>query len=111
MYGLPQAGLLANMLLVSCLDANGYYQCQFTLGMWQHKWRPIIYSLVVEDFGVKTVGLAHTKHLLTILQKYYNITIDWSGELFGGILLAWSYRDKTVDLSMPEYISKTLTHF
>ncbi|KAL7474481.1 hypothetical protein ACHAW6_000454, partial [Cyclotella cf. meneghiniana] len=65
------AGILANKLLSSCLDADGYYQCQFTPGLWHHKWRPITFSLVVDDFGVKTVRLTYAKHLKNTLQKYY----------------------------------------
>ena len=36
MYGLPQAGLLANKLLASRLNLVRYYQCQYTPGLWQH---------------------------------------------------------------------------
>ena len=36
MYGLPQAGFLANELLSKRLEKAGYYQCQFTLGLWRH---------------------------------------------------------------------------
>ena len=53
MYGLPQAGILANNLLIERLDAFGYYPVEFTPGLWRHKWRPIVFSLVVDDFGVK----------------------------------------------------------
>jgi len=41
MYGLPQAGLLANNLLAKRLSKAGYYQYQFTPGLWRHVWRPI----------------------------------------------------------------------
>ncbi|KAL7482667.1 LOW QUALITY PROTEIN: hypothetical protein ACHAW6_012250 [Cyclotella cf. meneghiniana] len=61
--------------IIPCLDADGYYQCQFTLGLWHHKWQPITFSLVVDDFGVKRVGLTHAKHLNTTLHKYYK----WTG--------------------------------
>ena len=97
MYGLPQAGLLANKLLSSRLEAHGYYQCQFTPGLWRHKWRPVTFSLVVDDFGVKTVGLTHAKHLKDALQKYYTVSVDWTGGLFCGISLIWDYHGKTVD--------------
>eukprot|EP01082_Thalassiosira_pseudonana_P004270 g3915.t1 g3915 contig14:1435-2889(-) len=53
MYGLPQAGRLANELLAKRLDTEGYYQCQYTPGLWRHKWRPITFSLVVDDFESK----------------------------------------------------------
>eukprot|EP00804_Cyclotella_cryptica_P026161 CCRYP_013042-RA/>CCRYP_013042-RA protein AED:0.34 eAED:0.28 QI:0/0/0/1/0/0/5/0/633 len=63
MYCLPQAGLLANKLLEKWLNLEGYYHCQYTPGLWHHVWRPITISLVVDNFGIKTVGLTHTKHL------------------------------------------------
>ncbi len=57
MYGLPQAGRLANKLLAKRLDQEGYYQCQYTPGLWRHKWRPITFCLVVDNFGIKTISL------------------------------------------------------
>ncbi len=36
-YGLPQAGVLANDLLHSCLLTEGFYEAAFTLGLWRHK--------------------------------------------------------------------------
>ena len=53
MYGLPQAGILAQKLLEERLNAAGYHQSQYTPGLWTHKWRPICFTLVVDDFGVK----------------------------------------------------------
>ncbi|KAL7474459.1 hypothetical protein ACHAW6_000435, partial [Cyclotella cf. meneghiniana] len=53
MYGLPQAGILANKLLAKRLASAGYYQCQYTPGLWRHVWRPITFCLVVDDFGIK----------------------------------------------------------
>ena len=46
-YGLPQAGKLANDLLKKRLAMVGYYPRQFTTGLWRHKWRPISFTLVV----------------------------------------------------------------
>jgi hypothetical protein len=40
-YGHPQAGILANDLLQSCLEAGGFYEAASTPGLWCHKWRPI----------------------------------------------------------------------
>ncbi|KAL7476413.1 hypothetical protein ACHAW6_002279 [Cyclotella cf. meneghiniana] len=111
MYGLPQAGLLANKLLASRLDTHGYYQCQFTPGLWHHKWRPVTFSLVVDNFVIKTVGITHAKHLKEVLQKYYTVSVDWTGDIFCGISLNWDYRGKTIDLSMPGYIKKLSSAF
>eukprot|EP00804_Cyclotella_cryptica_P012986 CCRYP_002317-RA/>CCRYP_002317-RA protein AED:0.32 eAED:0.30 QI:0/0/0/1/1/1/3/0/854 len=81
MYGLPQAGILANKLLAKRLAKVRYYQCKYTPGLKRHIWRPITFCLVVDDFGIKTVGLKHAKHLQAELEKYYKCSMDWKGDL------------------------------
>jgi hypothetical protein len=56
MYGLNQAGLLANKLLQMRLAPFGYYPARHTPGLWLHKTLPISFMLVVDDFTVKYVG-------------------------------------------------------
>ena len=85
MYGLPQAGKLAYNQLVRKLEPHGYAPCCHTPGLWRHKWRPILFSLVVDDFGVKYVGRAHAEHLVTTLRKYHTLKTDWAGTLYCGI--------------------------
>jgi hypothetical protein len=51
-YGLPQAGILANNLLQSHLEAKGYYEATSTPSLWRHKWRPIQFCLIVHDFNM-----------------------------------------------------------
>ena len=51
MYGLPQAGILANKLLTQRLRDFGYYPCTYTPGLWRHTWRPVTFALVVDDFS------------------------------------------------------------
>jgi hypothetical protein len=53
MYGLPQAGRLANDQLVKFLQPHGYAPCKFTHKLWKHDTRKIYFTLVVDDFGVK----------------------------------------------------------
>ena len=108
MYGLPQAGILANELLTTRLTKAGYYACQFTPGLWRHAWRPITFALVVDDFGVKFTGDAHANHLITTLQKDYDVTIDWKGELFVGIKLKWDYKNRTVETHVPGFTNRAL---
>ena len=80
MYGLPQAGLIAQKLLEQRLNKEGYYQSEHTPGLCTHTWRPITFSLCVDDFGVKYIGKIHADHLLTVLQTHYKISRDWSGK-------------------------------
>ena len=55
MYGLPHAGILANELLETRPKKRGYQQSKLVPGLWNHKWRPVQFTLVVDDFGVKYV--------------------------------------------------------
>ena len=76
MYGLPQVGLLANELLEKQLNENGYRQCKLVPRLWKHDWRPIQFTLVVDDFGVKYVGKEHALHLKATLKQDYKVTND-----------------------------------
>ena len=92
MYGLPQAGLLANQLLEKGLNERGYKQSKLVPGLWKHKWRPILFKLVVDDFGVKYVGEEHAVHLKDTLEEHYKVTQDWKGKRYIGITLDWDYK-------------------
>jgi hypothetical protein len=108
MYGLPQAGILANELLQRNLAQDGYRPTTHTHGLWTHDTRPISFSLEVDDFGVKYVGREHAEHLMTCIKKNYNISSDWNCTSYCGLALDWDYTNRTVDLSMPGYIKAAL---
>ena len=55
-YGLPQAGLLAQEQLITRLNKAGYTQSKVTPGFWKHAWRPISFTLVVDDFWSEIRG-------------------------------------------------------
>jgi hypothetical protein len=73
MYGLKQAGLLANQLLQKCLAPFGYYPARHTPGLWLHKTRPIAFSLIVDEFSVKYVGKRQADHLRNALLQHYEL--------------------------------------
>jgi hypothetical protein len=56
MYGLPQAGILANQLLARRLAFHGCHQIKLTPGLWLHVTRPIQFILVMDKFGVQYIG-------------------------------------------------------
>jgi hypothetical protein len=111
MYGLPQAGILAQQLLEERLNLHGYSQSKAVPGLWTHKSRPISFTLVVDDFGVKYVGKEHAMHLISILKEHYEISEDWTGSKYIGITFDWDYTKRQVHLSMPGYIIKALQRF
>jgi hypothetical protein len=73
-WGLPQASILANKLLRKCLTPFGYFKCSKTLGLWKHKYRPISFTLIVNDFGVKYERKVDVNHLIAAIKsKYKNL--------------------------------------
>ena len=111
MYGLPQAGILANKLLKKLLAKFGYFEMPHTPGLWKHLSHPVSFTLVVDDFGIKYVGKEHIDHLLSAIKKEYTVEVDWTGGLYCGIKLEWNYEKRYVDISMPGYVKKQLTRY
>jgi hypothetical protein len=61
-YGLPQAGILANIQLREHLAQHDYHPVTHTPGLYKHETRPVTFSLCVDNFGVnmseeKTVSI------------------------------------------------------
>ncbi len=110
-WGLPQAGILANKQLHHKLAPFGYHESINTPGLWRHKSRPLIFTLVVNDFGVKFVNKADVDHLIASIKKTYTLTEDWTGSLYCGIMLEWDYVGCTVNILMPRYIKMKLQEY
>ena len=73
--------------------------------------RPICFTLIVDDFGVKYVGDKHAQHLVDVLQEFYVVDKYWDGKKYCGINLDWDYDRRRVHLSMPGYCSDVLIRF
>ena len=104
MYGLPQAGRIANDALVLHLAKDDYHQSKMIPGLFHHESRPVSFCLVVDDFGIKYAGKENAEHLINTLKSKYTITIDWEAKQFCGINLTWDYKNRTVDMDMPKYV-------
>ena len=111
MYGLPHGGLIANVLLEKRLNKAGYFQSKLVPGLWSHKTRPVTFTLVVDDFGVKYIGKEHALHLKAVIEQHYKCSAEWAGDRYIGITLDWDYTKRQVHLSMPGYKSKALKQF
>ena len=94
MYGLPQAGLLANKQLEEQLNKYGYRQSKLVPGLWKHDTRSIQFTLVVDDFGVKYTRQEDVNHLKTVIEQNYTVTADWTGNRYIGITLDWDYKQR-----------------
>ena len=108
MFGIPQSRQISHDTLVKHLELYGYHISSKKNGLWKHNSRPINFTLLVDDFGVKYVGGKHALHLKAALEYKYKLTINWEGNLYIGIALKWDYEKGTVDLSMPGYVCAAL---
>ncbi len=111
MYGLPQAGSLGQDQLEKRLNQEGYYQSQTVPGLWKHKTKTIQFVLVVDDFGIKYISKDDLDHLISTLEKHYEVSVDLDGKEFVKIELDWDYENKRVHLSMAPYLQKALRQF
>ena len=86
MYGLPQAGFLAQLQLVTHLRLHGYHQtatpCLFRL-----IFNGIAFTLVVDDFLVKYPDKSSADHLHRTLSMLYEMKVDWSASKYIGFTI------------------------
>ena len=111
MPGLTQAGKIANNKLQTHMKKYGYELCPRTPDLWRHITRPTIFTLVVDDFGIKHGSLNDANHFINALREMYEITIDWIGKLYCGVTLGWDYYNRQCTLIMPGYIANALHKF
>jgi hypothetical protein len=118
-YGLPQAGIIANKYLEKRLNEYGFHQSNYTNGLWKHETRPITFALVVDDFGVKYTRNEDVEYLKEALtannpatgKPMFEISTNMKGDLFIGLTLDWDYENKKVHVSMPGYVEAALKRF
>ena len=76
-----------------------------------HDWKPVQFTIVADDFGVKYVGEEHALHLKQTIEENLTVTSEWDGRRSIGITLDWDYKRRQVHLSMPQYVTKALKIF
>jgi len=79
--------------------------------LWKHKTKPIQFVLVVDDFGIKYLKREDLDHLIQMLEKHYDVSVDLEGKEFVKIQLDWDYENRKVHLSMVPYLQKALQQF
>ena len=99
------------MELTKHLNNFGYRPVQRTPGLWRHKTRATIFTLVVDDFAIKYATHQDADHLLQALCSKYTISTDWEASLYIGITIKWDYTARNVNLSMPKYFTKAPDRF
>ena len=111
-YGLPQAGKLAQDRLVKHLAAHGYHQAKNTPCLFQHETNSVTFTLVVDDFGIKYTHDEDADHLLKTLRKLYIMTEDRASvQKYVGITITHNRQSNTIKLAMPGYVEKAIKRF
>ena len=64
MPGLKQSGRIANDRLKAHLSHFGFAPVPRTPALWKHTDKPITFSLIFDDFGVKYIGKENADHLI-----------------------------------------------
>jgi hypothetical protein len=80
-------------------------------GLWRHKWHPLQFFLIVDDYGVKYAGIEHFNFLLELLKKIHGVQCNMSKDKLASIAIQWDYPGKHCRLSMPGYIDNLLLKF
>lgn len=111
MYDLPRAGIIAERLPEKWLGDKGYHQSKTTPGFWTHESRPICFTLIVDNFGVKYERWCDVDHLLLVLREDYELETDKEGKKYCGIALDWDYAGRKVHLSMAGHCDEALVRF
>jgi hypothetical protein len=112
MYGLPHAGRIASNQLTAFLAPKGFTPVPITPGLWRHDKSDLIFTLVIDDFGIKYTNPQDVVHnLMTTLKALYKVSVDWTGGQYCGLTLEWDYKKRTCNISMPGYIACALQRF
>ena len=69
MYGHPAAGRIAQKELIALLTKNDYYEHKDVPCLFFHKTRPISFTLVVDDLGIKASNNDDINHLLSTIRE------------------------------------------
>ena len=80
-------------------------------GIWSHKWWPIMFTLVVNNFEVQYVGTEHVLYLKKTLTEHYKISKNWTGKYFCVLDTDRNYRNGKFRLSMKGYIKNVLERY
>ena len=111
-YGLPQAGKLAQDRLVKHLATYNYIQCVNTPCLFINKENGVTFTLVVDDFLIKYKQRSAVDHLFSVLRELYEITTDFSPTLkYVGITLRHNRKKRYIDMSIPGYVKKAMQRF
>ena len=83
--------------------------------LWKHVSWQTTFTLWVDGFSMQYASRTDAMQLIKTLQKWYKITVNWTGITYCDLALHWHYCTTKatwyVDISIPGYIKKYLHKF
>ena len=56
------------------MKKHGFHQAKHTQGFFKHESRDILFTMVVDDLGIKYTNKADVDYLITSLEEVYTMT-------------------------------------
>jgi hypothetical protein len=113
LYGHAVAGRLSNKELVKLLKTAGYYESDLVPCLFKHETRPISFSLIVDDLGVKYVNNEDIQHLIDAISPRWKVKLNATGNRYIGMNLKWDYdpNNPSLEISNLETVPKSFARF
>ena len=110
-YGLPQAGRLAHEKLCRLLKRHDYHVMPNTPCLFSHATNGVTFTLVVDDFLIKSGDRAAVEHLFAAIREEYRLEVDWSASKYIGMTIEYNRKERWLQLSMSGYVEAALVRF
>ena len=113
LYGHPASGRLSFLKLKGILEDGGFYEHPLVDCLFIHKTRNIMFTLIVDDMGIKYATQEDLDYLVSVIQPHWKLKVDLTGSRFIGMHLAWQY-DRPVPrviLYNPNVVRDALARF
>ena len=79
---LKKSGKISNDRLCVHLKKYGYAPVKYTPALWKQDSRNVMFTLVVDDFGIKSASRLDAEYLASALENLYVITKDWEETIY-----------------------------
>jgi len=109
-YGMKQAGYIAQRNLIEILTKKGYKEENYN-SIFTNKTKSVAFVTHVDDFAVGYKDKGQVEELIKVLKEAgYTMTEDWEGKKFCGFEIDYN-KGKWIDISVKKTIERTVTRF
>ena len=92
------------------MKKHGFVQAKKTDDLFTHVLRDILFTLVVDDFGIQYTNKQDCDYLIRIMTEKYKFQVDYDAKQYIGIHLQWDYYKREVVCSISQGTQRTGTY-